>query len=306
MPSKKKNSKGKAKKKGASEQGGTPDAQMQRLKIDDNSVDENDLLAEAIKLAAAEKKMIEAAVAEKEEIVRTNDDQTETCMHGFVPSKEDTDFNAVVFATEFVMSLQFAKANDTKNNTNWCDILTAARVASAEKYPGVWIDPSKMKRVISVCLSEATDEILNGIIGIAQGCAAVACYIEEFLAFISGTNATHEQKKVLELLAADVHGLVKYLRERIPCNCLDDKYKKVKCSTKMGFCCNKKCTLPDKVAEQKSMVYCTKCRTVNYCSRECLEAAWPEHKELCESFVEMKAEFNSNKERQVKRQTDVN
>ena len=101
MPSKKKNSKGKARKainratkqEGASEQGGTPDAQMQRLKIDDNSVDENDLLAEAIKLAAAEKKMIEAAVAEKEEIVRTttdqNDDQTETCMHGFVPSKEE-------------------------------------------------------------------------------------------------------------------------------------------------------------------------------------------------------------------------
>ena len=225
-------------------------------------------------------------------------------MHAWIcPIKRRTDFNAVEFATEFVMSLQFAKANDTKNNTNWWDILTAARVVSAEKYPGVWIDPSKMKRVISVCLSEATDEILNGIIGIAQGCAAVACYIEEFLAFISGTNATHEKRV---LLAADVHGLVKYLRERIPCNCLDDKYKKVKCSTKMGFCCNKKCTLPDKVAERKSMVYCTKCRTVNYCSRECLEAAWPEHKELCESVVEMKAEFNSNKEKQVKRHPDLN
>eukprot|EP00985_Skeletonema_marinoi_P013494 scaffold6708_cov153-Skeletonema_marinoi.AAC.5 len=178
----------------ASEQG-TPDAQMQRLKIDENSQDENNLLDEAIKLAAAEKEALDAAIAEKEEISRTttdqNNDQTEECTHGFVPSK-DTDFNVEEFADAFVMSVQYAKANDTKHNTNWLDILTAARMDSAEKYPGVWIDPSKMKWVISLLVSSATEEILNGIVGLAQGCADVACYIEEFMAFISGTNSTHD------------------------------------------------------------------------------------------------------------------
>jgi hypothetical protein len=100
------------------------------------------------------------------------------------------------------------------------------------------------------------------------------------------------------LWSADEHTLVKYLRKNIPCKCLDEKYKEVKSITKMGVCFNSQCSIPDRMVERKSMLYCTRCRQVNYCSAECQKAAWPEHKELCNKIMaEDKADFNSQNKR---------
>jgi hypothetical protein len=74
MPSKKKksSSRNKARKGGkkAEEEQGTPDAQMQRLKIEDSQADEDALLEKAIQLAATEKEALKAADAKKEETNR--------------------------------------------------------------------------------------------------------------------------------------------------------------------------------------------------------------------------------------------
>jgi hypothetical protein len=78
---------------------------------------------------------------------------------------------------------------------------------------------------------------------------------------------------------------VKYLRKNIPCNCLDEKYKEVKSITKMGVCRNPQCQVPDGRVERSKMLYCTRCCVVNYCCRECQEAAWPVHKEFCDENV---------------------
>ena len=117
-------------------------------------------------------------------------------------------------------------------------------------------------------------------------------YFEEFIAIRLRKTKTidkFDRAKVGELLAADEHTLVQFFRKQIPCKCLDERYKEVKSITKMGICMNVACPLPDNMAVRSKMVYCTRCRKVNYCSRECQVASWPLHKEKCQKIVMQKA-----------------
>lgn len=88
-----------------------------------------------------------------------------------------------------------------------------------------------------------------------------------------------------------MHTLVQFLRKRIPCSCLKQKRKEVKSVVKMGRCCHRQCALPDRMAVKNTMVYCTKCKLANYCSRQCQEADWKMHKQLCEGIQAQQAEF---------------
>jgi hypothetical protein len=163
-----------------------------------------------------------------------------------------------------------------------------------------------IEQVASSFLSNATHQVLEGSknLRFARYFAALAYYMEEHIAVrLHKRKATIDATKALELHCADEHTLVQYLRKGIPCNCLDEKYNEVKSITKMGLCFNDQCSIPNGMVKRKSMVYCTRCRKSNYCSRECQVANWPSHKELCDELVERKAKFNSKqkkKERQAK------
>ena len=87
--------------------------------------------------------------------------------------------------------------------------------------------------------------------------------------------------KVFELSSADEHTLVKFFRRRIPCSCLNEKYKEVKHVTKLGICYNPACLLPDRKTERCKLSQCTRCRQANYCSVECQRADWKSHKKTC-------------------------
>ena len=131
---------------------------------------------------------------------------------------------------------------------------------------------------------------------VARHYASFACYLEEYTAIILRTKATFDPTKSAELICADEHTLVKYLRKSIPCNCLDEKYKQVKSITKMGLCANPHCCLPDRRAERKTMLYCTRCRSVNYCSPECQKANWSEHKKSCKEASDRSATWESRRQ----------
>ena len=88
-----------------------------------------------------------------------------------------------------------------------------------------------------------------------------------------------------------MHTLVQFLRKRIPCSCLKQKRKEVKSITKMGRCCRRACPLPNRMTAKNTMVYCTKCKLANYCSRQCQEADWKMHKQLCQGVQAQQAEF---------------
>eukprot|EP00986_Skeletonema_menzelii_P006592 scaffold2515_cov142-Skeletonema_menzelii.AAC.2 len=268
MPSKKKNKskgRGKAAKK-ADRQQGTLDTQMERLKIEKKcqtnaDEDENALLEEAIKLATSEKEKMDTAAAEKEE-------QLEVCNHGhYVETEED---KVIRMFTITFLSLQ----------TSGLDVATEAAILM-EKYPSVWYDPSKLKLVVSLLLSVATQLVLEGDFDKARRFAALAPYFE-FLAVKIGEKVKLNKTAVLELSNRDdKHTLVKYLRKRIPCCCLDEKYDEVKSITRTGLCFNLECSLPNRMAERSAMLTCARCGDANYCSRKCQKADWPDHKEHC-------------------------
>ena len=176
--------------------------------------------------------------------------------------------------------------------------MTATLNALSIKYPGL-CDPYKMKLVISLYLSQGTENILKGEdLQDARYFAFLACHFETHIkaytrqiALIDPADAV----KQFEFLVADEHTLVKYFRKRITCPCLDKKYKEVKSITKLGRCFNMKCSLPDRMAERSTMLVCARCRTSHYCSRRCQKADWPFHKELCENVCMQRAEEESRR-----------
>eukprot|EP00984_Skeletonema_dohrnii_P031601 scaffold24269_cov142-Skeletonema_dohrnii-CCMP3373.AAC.6 len=287
MPSKKKkkSSRGKArkgsnsKKKEGQEQHGTLDKQMERLNIDDDT--EVALLDEAIKLAAAEKEALESAIAEKEKIAKS---KNQSCCHGCVPTEEDVRV-ALTFGETFVTAL-----HSVEKQVDIWRLFAIAREATEVKYPEVWKNPAKLKMLVSFHLYMATQSVLEGEMIVAKTYTAIAFHLEECLA-----RATLSGAKLVELHRGDDHTLVQYLRKKIPCQCLDAKYEQVKSITKIGFCCNDQCSLPNGRAERRSMVYCTRCRDANYCSRECQVAAWQFHKKQCHAIVDMKEKLDSRK-----------
>jgi hypothetical protein len=302
MPSKKKkkSSRGKV-RKGVSnkdkeeEKFEIPDAQMQRLKIDEDFQSDDDaLLEKAIKLAAAEKSALEAAAAEQEKTSKRlveKHSNGDGCNHGFVTT-DDLSIIDPCIILDFAKTFTSAFVGEKLLGES----LRAAEKVTREKYPEVWNDSSKLNLVKSLFLFNGTQEVLKGDIYGARSYASLARYFEEHIAvYLHKRKVTMDATKMLELMRGDEHTLVKYLRKLIPCNCLDEKYKEVKFTTKMGLCFNLQCHVPDRMVERRSMLYCTRCRQANYCSPKCQKAAWPEHKELCDAHVMARAEQDSRK-----------
>lgn len=285
MPSKKKNSKGKARKaagKSVTKHGeeaneqkqGTLDSQMQRLQIEGKQQahdDEDALLEEAIKLAAAEKKDIE----EKEKA---------NCKHGYNPSSSSQDRLCTDYMRKFMTSLHAAKQRGEGMEECITSAFAETTMEMCKTFP---LTKSAIKCIISWCLADGVKLILEGIENNARLVAVVATYLE--LLIVCTTNLSDSVDfvrrgkitKLNELMAVDEHTVVQFFRKRIPCSCLDEKHKEVMSITKMGLCMNQECPLPGNKAVRSKMVYCTKCRVANYCSRECQVIDWPGHKKVC-------------------------
>ena len=174
------------------------------------------------------------------------------------------------------------------------DGFEAATDTTKEVYGEIYA--SKLDAIISIFLYNGTDNILDGNNKAAQQFASLAAYFEEYNAYeVCKTKARINYSKVIELERADGNTLVSYYRKRIPCSCLDEKYKKVKSLKKMGFCYNPSCSHPDRRVERSKMFCCTRCGEANYCSVECQRADWKKkHGQLCGKVAKIKAEFESN------------
>jgi hypothetical protein len=161
----------------------------------------------------------------------------------------------------------------------------------------VWNNGDKMKQVISYFLYNGTMLILDEEVGCFNS-ALFARFFEQWLKVkIHKSQACIDWPKVVEygLDRNNKHTLVKYFWRRIRCSCLDEKYEEVKSITKMGVCFNQYCTHPEREVERGALRCCSRCRSVNYCSRECQAADWSVHKELCHEVAAAKAEFDANR-----------
>ena len=258
---------------------GTLDSQMQRLQIAGGKPGDEDeeamlMLEEAIQLAAAEKKEIEKK-------------EKENCTHGFNPTSRSQEHFCKDFM-QTVMNEYYAAVHrgDLDALLGW---FRKAFDAATEKHISWMGNNSNIILLNSCFLAEGTKYILDGNYDDIRIHANVVKYLESLFIYRQkqsriSAKAVLDPAKMVELGVADEHTLVQFYRKQIPCSCLDEKYNEVKSVTKMGMCCNEACPLPDQRAVRSKMVCCARCRMVNYCSRECQVAAWPEHKEYCGSW----------------------
>mmetsp|Transcript_26980 Transcript_26980/g.42318 ORF Transcript_26980/g.42318 Transcript_26980/m.42318 type:complete len:171 (+) Transcript_26980:241-753(+) len=154
-------------------------------------------------------------------------------------------------------------------------------------FADVWNDSTKIELVISSLLFYGTQSILERYYDRAQKMAICARYMEQYVAIMFHKTQTLICWPKVEQMSLDMHTLVKFYRHRISCSCLDEKYEEVKDITKMGVCCNEQCNVP--YVERSKTKYCSRCRCVVYCSRECQKVDWTNHRAPCDRAVAMKA-----------------
>eukprot|EP00984_Skeletonema_dohrnii_P025437 scaffold14600_cov150-Skeletonema_dohrnii-CCMP3373.AAC.5 len=220
-----------------------------------------------------------------------NDTIKMTCRHGF----KIFDSVSLQFATAFREAF-YESAKDGGANVLIC--LEEAEYATKDKFADVWNDSTKMEIAMSYFLFNGTRNILEGSNDVARDCAVFARCIEQYIAIeLHQTQALVNFPKLIEIYnPSDVHTLVKFFRKRIPCSCLDDKYDEVKAAAKMGLCFNLQCNLPDRMVERKKTMYCSRCRSVTYCSPECQKAHWKLHKAVCDRDAAKRAEFDAKQQ----------
>ena len=257
------------------------DVQKKQLMISgsDNSqpYDEDSLLEEAIKLAAVEREALKSGTGEKKESTskpKRKGSRSWECHHGYKPKGREVHAIIDDFCKTFWS--QYITADK-----ELMQCVTDAFSATYEKYPEIWNDEPKLKLARSMYLMYGTQSILKGKWTVARSFAFLAYHFEDFINVHRDENKGNTTLLLQDdLLYADEHTLVKYLRKNIPCACLDKKYKEVKSVTKMGLCCNSDCS--QHMVKRSSMLFCDRCRYVSYCSRSCQKADWPWHKEFCD------------------------
>ncbi len=156
-----------------------------------------------------------------------------------------------------------------------------------------------MDIVISRSLCAGTHQFLKGNYIDARSFATIARYLEQYIAVeLKQTQALYNWPKIYETYYADEHTHVKFLRHRISCSCLDEKYEEVKHITNTGICYSAECSIPDKYnrVERSKIKDCSRCRCATYCSRECQEADWSRHKPDCDRNAALIAEFEAKQQ----------
>jgi len=145
------------------------------------------------------------------------------------------------------------------------------------------------KWIKSHFVSEGTKCLLREDIEAARCYASLTWWFDSLFGLfkVQGGNVDFDlspsmkSMKCVELGYADEHTLCSFFRKRIPCSCLKKMYKEVKSVTKLrlsSFCSNKGCK---QHLEKKTMMCCSLCRQVTYCSRKCQKAHWTAHKINC-------------------------
>ena len=216
------------------------------------------------------------------------------CRHGC-----ELEGNEARLCLEFVNAFNEeyrARACSGDNDLGLCLDAGWNATETEDKFSDIWGSATKLR---SYYVAQSVQYLLNGndndndaLLRDASVAASFAKYFEQRIeVFIYKTQPIIKWHKIAELQHSDIHTLVSFLRKRIPCKCLDEKYKQVKSMTKMGRCCNNECFLSDKQVARSEMFCCDGCHAVFYCCHGCQKVHWPQHKEQCKKWARERAEF---------------
>lgn len=202
-----------------------------------------------------------------------------SCLHGVDPSK-------TVMFQNFIHSFLGAYNSAIDSVQNMEQSFYIAQVTTKDKYANLWGNPDNLVWASSYFAYTATRAVLLGNMEQGRIDASFACYFEQYKAVeMDKSQGRIHAMKIVEMQNADEHTLLSFLKHRIPCSCLDQKYKQVKGITKMGICANHKCSKHERMVVRNAMMCCSRCHLSNYCSRGCQVEDWPKHKFFCNQAV---------------------
>eukprot|EP00984_Skeletonema_dohrnii_P002078 scaffold691_cov196-Skeletonema_dohrnii-CCMP3373.AAC.6 len=226
-------------------------------------------------------------------------DESERCRHGcdlsLPKSEHDCRDFAMRYAKDFLIELcrmfgneQLLKTGSTsKDLVGQCVQQGKSFVAAIddmeEKYPDIFESPSKLKWAISFYHSRGTQDVVDGNMKRAHHAAICATLMNGYLSDVSDLSTM----KIYDIIQSNDKMIVTYFQKRTSCSCLDEKRKEYKGVKKTGKCCNNQCPLPERVAERSSLLYCTACKLVQYCSAKCQKAHWKYHKHQCTGIAKL-------------------
>ena len=153
-------------------------------------------------------------------------------------------------------------------------------------FPQVFQNSETRSMMKGYIISEATDLMLKPKTSGTWACLAQKWLIS--LCLLESNEEGYEigreymtstsMKKIIDLCGDDEDRcVIRFLKKRISCSCLDRKYQQfVKFQPKLGQCFRCKTKM-----EAKSLQKCSRCRVARYCGKECQVADWPQHKAHC-------------------------
>jgi len=164
-----------------------------------------------------------------------------------------------------------------------------------------YIDPEEKGSGISQSVSShsvaaGVRHLIQGDIETARAYAYFNCMWEQLGSLVKRTKSVDFTKVVeMRMNSTNLRTLFSYFKNRIPCSCLDKRYKTIKSTKKIGFCFNALCS---NITDPKSLLCCSYCRQANYCSIECQAADWKAiHKKTCAHFKNAASAMKSVTER---------
>jgi hypothetical protein len=207
--------------------------------------------------------------------------EEDRCWHGKASIRRGLYTQACKF------DLAFTDAYNDAGGVLNSKIITAYHT-TMDTFTDVWNSEAAMKFIALHFMSAGTGCLLGGDTKAASHYASIAYFFDQHVVCnLRKDRPTMNWPKMNELyFDPDEHTLVSFFKKRISCSCLDDMYEQVKSVKKLGICYNVNCPLPDHKAIRSFTKCCSRCRRVNYCSRECQEDNWQSHKIFCDGYVQ--------------------
>ena len=114
----------------------------------------------------------------------------------------------------------------------------------------------------------------------------------DFQSAVNTRGAADKMRNIMDVASSiGRRDVLKFFRKRLDCKCLKAMHLDArKTIPKLGKCFHCK-----KVVQRASLMVCSKCRMIQYCSRECQVANWPMHACLCQDFVRAHEQQSKNK-----------
>ena len=169
-------------------------------------------------------------------------------------------------------------------NHNSIGSVIAGVECTFSRYNEVWEDAELRKIAIDILLSIGVNVILNNIqqLSVVVLAATQIALLDNFDDKGDFKSAMFKAAPIIrDVSGGGERAAIRFFAKRITCSCLKSKYSQVKKEKpKSGMCDG--CL---KSTRRETLMVCSNCRLVQFCSKSCQLDYWPKHKRMCNHVV---------------------